>query len=161
MVRTARHRVAGAIEFVVCAAFLAVFALSACDRQHPAAGPRDSVTPQGSTAAAYDSAITELKNYLATWASQGAAAAAERYLVTDQQISAGDNEGPRLRAGSVKDFTSHSAASLDNFTLLVTLTLEFDGTPHGNWAEGDNTRFVTFTRTQGDPDYRMSFATGP
>jgi hypothetical protein len=46
--------------------------------------------------------------------------------------------------------------------LAVTINLHFRGDPAAEaWAEGLNTRFITFTRPSSASAYRQNWATGP
>jgi hypothetical protein len=103
------------------------------------------------------SGVRVVRAYLDTWRRSGLAAASQAFSVSEQQIEA-DVGTPRIRSGSVLGAEVWSWEPPDQFTLEVGLELHFDGDP-GAWDEGDNGRFVTFTRTGGA--LRLSFATSP
>jgi hypothetical protein len=96
-----------------------------------------------------------LQNYFNYWHLVGPATASKLFLVPSQR-------GGTVKLASGKVLSSHAVSwkSANDFTLLMSLDLHFDGW-HGAWNEGKNDRFVTFTRaTLGQP-FLMALNTGP
>jgi hypothetical protein len=113
------------------------------------------LTPEQARQAAYKVAAHELQNYFNYWHLVGPATASKLFLVPSQR-------GGTVKLASGKVLSSHAVSwkSANDFTLLMSLDLHFDGW-HGAWNEGKNDRFVTFTRaTLGQP-FLMALNTGP
>jgi hypothetical protein len=112
------------------------------------------LTPAQTRQAAYQRAANELQDYLNYWHLVGPATASRRFLVPGQR-----NGTVKLASGKVLTYHPYSWKSANDFTLLMTLELHFEGW-RGAWNDGRNTRLVTFTRySHGQP--LMALNTGP
>jgi len=125
----------------------------------PTASPHTAASPTASQgkSRAYSAAIAEVNEYLTAWREHGLVAA-QRFKVPAER---GPDPNPvKLSSGEVTSYQPFRWVSEDNFTLMVILNLRFNGSP-GAWNPGKNGRFITFTRTAGQSQYLMYFATGP
>ena len=104
------------------------------------------------------SAATTIREYLHAWVTEGPTRAS-RFLVTSQRLT-NDQGGPRLSAGSLTSYRLYGWDGPTDFTLFVSMTLEFTDDPMA-WDRGRNDRFVTAHRRGGDRGYHLEFATGP
>lgn len=146
---------------------------AAAPEASPLLPPASYVAPTGGDPAIYAAAINEIQAYLTMEVQHGPYAAAAAYLAADEQLPAGtdttwpvpdaDPQTPVLIAGSVYSYEPWSWASVDQFTLHVTLDLHFHGDPaRANWNEGHNDQFFTFSRADGPkPRWRMYVGTSP
>jgi phospholipase C len=66
----------------------------------------------------------------------------------------------KLESGKLLNYHGYSWKSTNDFTLTMSLELQFQGL-HGSWNEGENDRFVTFTRSANGQPFLMEFNTGP
>jgi hypothetical protein len=103
-------------------------------------------------------AISTVRRYLRSWATQGPSRAG-RYLVTSQQPTS-DQGAPRISTGTVTSYRLYRWRGPNDFTLLVSMNLRFTNDPIA-WSQGRNDRFVTVHRAEGPVRYRLEFATGP
>jgi hypothetical protein len=180
MTRTRRRPVAVATRVVVATlgGALVVAALSSCSRasmrhgsQSPAPAPNAVSAAAALSSAgdptAYAVAIAEVDAYLDAWSRQGSIKAAAIYNVAEQQAptdAAPDWKDPLiLVSGKVVDYRPYAWVSSGQFTLMVTVDLQFAGSDPAAaaWGNGRNSRFVTFTGPNAATKYRMSWATGP
>ena len=110
---------------------------------------------------AYGRGTATVRAYLDTWKHHGLQAANQRFLASPPGQGAA---GPGLISGRLVRFRPVSWTSPGHFTLVVDLTLRFQGHARAwaAWGQGTNTRFVTFTKAPQSPTgYRMSLATSP
>ena len=97
--------------------------------------------------AAVRAGVRTIQAFLDAYGRDGYSVASHRYLAPGLQLDS-DAGVPRLASGSVVDDRVSSWQSPRHFTLEVDLDLRFDGDPLA-WDQGVNTRFVTFTRSDG------------
>jgi len=113
------------------------------------------LTPAQARQAAFKAGANELRDYLNYWRLAGPSRASRLFLVRSQR------EGTvKLASGHVLNYRSYSFTSVNDFTLMVSLDLHFEGW-HGAWSDGTNDRFVTFTRAFHTQTFLMAFNTGP
>jgi hypothetical protein len=113
------------------------------------------LTPAQARRAAYKVAAIELQDYFNYWHLAGPVTASKLFLVPSQRDGT-----VKLARGKVLSYHPYSWKTENDFTLLMSLDLHFEGWD-GAWNEGKNDRFVTFTRaTQGQP-LLMELNTGP
>jgi hypothetical protein len=113
------------------------------------------LTPAQARQVAYLSAANEVQDYLNEWHLVGPLTASKLFLVSSER---GGNV--KLASGKVLNSHAYSWKSANDFTLLVSLDLHFDGW-RGAWNKGKNERFVTFTRTSHGLPFLMTLNTGP
>lgn len=113
-------------------------------------------TPPGQQAAV-DRAAGQVDDFVQQWAEQGWAAAARRHLWRFEPAGS-DPVGP-LRRGRVVSHQLRSWQGPREFELLVTIDLEFDGSP-GMWQQGLNDVFVTVRPGKPGP-FRLDLNSGP
>jgi hypothetical protein len=112
------------------------------------------LSPAEKRQAAYAMARFQLESFLVTWRAEGPKVA-QILLVPSQRGSTIKLKSEKLL--SVKPF---EWTSVNHFVLLVMMDLQFNGW-QGAWNTGVNTRFVTFSRAYGTPQYLLEFNTGP
>ena len=113
------------------------------------------LTPAQARQAAYKAAANELRYYLNYWHLAGPLTASKLFLVPSQRDGT-----VKLASGQVLSYHSYSWKSVNDFTLMVSLDLHFEGW-HGAWNGGKNDRFVTFTSASHGQTLLMAFNTGP
>jgi hypothetical protein len=123
---------------------------SPSSRQHPR-GPKPS--PHQVSAA-----ISTVRRYLRSWATQGPSRASH-YLVASQRATS-DQGVPRISSGTVTLSRLYRWRGPNEFTLLVSMNLRFKNNPLA-WNPGRNDRFVTVHRAGHRGPYRLEFATSP
>jgi hypothetical protein len=106
---------------------------------------------------AYGVALSTLQAYLNTWSRAGAIEAAKEYLTTDPPPT----NNPVLEQGAVVAYKPSSQQTADQFTLVVTMDLTFKNGDGLAFANGKNSRYVTFSRPDSQGSFRMSLATSP
>lgn len=99
-----------------------------------------------------------MRQYLDAWVTEGPSRAS-RYLVASQRI-ASDQGSPRISAGTVTSYRLFRWNGAREFTLLVSMSLEFTNNPVA-WHRGVNERFVTAHRAGQHDRYLLEFATSP
>jgi len=105
--------------------------------------------------AAYKGAALELQDYFNYWHLVGPVTASRQFLVPSQR-----NGTVKLASGTVLSYHPYSWKSANDFTLIMSFDLHFDGW-HGAWYEGENDRLVTFTRASNSQPFLMALNTGP
>ena len=132
------------------------------------AGVSTEPASAGSNERIIAAAVDEVRSFLSRWRSDGPCSAAAAYLTPSEQCqadgstSAAQSGFPLLVRATVVSYQPSTWISSDDFTLMVTLDLAFhDDTGLGNWNQGTNTRFITFTRPDPLAPYRLSVATSP
>jgi hypothetical protein len=113
------------------------------------------LTPAQARQTAYKGAANELQDYLNYWHLVGPVTASKLFLVPSQRDGT-----VKLASGKVLRYQPYSWKSANDFTLLMSLDLHFDGW-RGAWNEGKNDRFVTFTRAPHGQPFLMALNTGP
>ena len=113
------------------------------------------LTPAQARRAAYKVAANELQDYFNYWHLVGPVTASRRFLVPSQRGSA-----VKLASGQVSSYHVYTWKSQNDFTLLMSLNLHFEGR-HVAWNEGRNDRFVTFTKSPHGQPFLMELNTGP
>jgi hypothetical protein len=113
------------------------------------------LTPAQARQAAYKVAANELQDYFNYWHLVGPVTASKRFLVPSQRGGA-----VKLASGKVSSYHASTWKSQNDFTLLMSLNLHFEGR-HGAWNEGKNDRFVTFTKSPHGQPFLMELNTGP
>jgi hypothetical protein len=112
------------------------------------------LTPAQARQAAYEAAANELQDYFNYWHLVGPVTASKLFLVPIQRDGT-----VKLASGKVLNYHPYSWKSANDFTLLMSLDLHFEGW-HGAWNEGQNDRFVTFTRAAHGQPLLMELNTG-
>jgi hypothetical protein len=113
------------------------------------------LTPAQARQAAYKVAANELQDYFNYWHLVGPVTASKRFLVPSQRGGT-----VKLASGKVSIYHAYTWKSQNDFTLLMSLNLHFEGR-HGAWNEGKNDRFVTFMRAPHGQPFLMELNTGP
>ena len=113
------------------------------------------LTPAQTRHAAYKTAASELQEYLNYWHLVGPVTASKLFLVSSQRGGT-----VKIASGKVLNYHPYSWKSANDFTLLMSINLNFNGW-HGAWNEGENDRFVTFTRAGHGRPFLMALNTGP
>lgn len=125
----------------------------------PSSTPTISPTTSIDRSAVYTEAAAYLQSFLAAWQKNGLYAAGQKYL--DPSWRPNQRQGnPVLIAGTVTRTQPYAWVSADHFTVMADLDLGFSGDA-GAWANGTNTRFVTFVRSSASAPYQITFATSP
>lgn len=119
----------------------------------PSASP--TITPPGQQAV--DRAARQVDDFVVLWAEQGWDAAGSRHLWRFKPVGSSP-VGP-LRQGRVVSHELRSWQGPQHFELLVSLDLEFEGSP-GMWQQGSNDIFVTVRPGQPGP-FRLDLNSGP
>jgi hypothetical protein len=113
------------------------------------------LTPAQARQAAYKGAAILLQNYFNYWHQAGPVTSSELFLIPSQRGGT-----VKLSSGKVLSYHPYSWKSANDFTLLMSFDLQFDG-GHGAWNVGKNDRFVTFTRASHGQSFLMALNTGP
>ena len=166
-------------SFVLVIAFACFCAVAGCSGSRQAdngsagssasleSAPLESAAPLASSGSLASSASVGVASSPARTCSSGAEAASATVpaaalgslqLAVQRLVGA---PAPAPLTAALVGCRVHAWSSVDDFTVLVTVSLHFASADTGAWNEGANDRFVRFTRVPGDTAYRLTWASSP
>lgn len=102
----------------------------------------------------------EITAFLNAWAQGTYREAANTYLAASMQVPAGAS-GPKLLSGRLINSRLDLWTNENDFVMSVNMELHFAKRDGIAWNEGNNDRFVHFTRNDPGQGFTMTFATAP